>query len=275
MGTPGRTTPGAFLASASNAYFKLVAANVTAIRRRDLLTGAALLVAGGEGAKGEVISGHLPWHPAETTAPQPVKPGPWLFFSPAEVAAMGAIADRIIPPDPQTFGGRDAGCVVFVDRQLSGAYGRREGLYVSGPFENGTKEQGPQSPQNPRDLYRSGLSALDRYCLAGSRPVAARKAFAELTAEEQDDVLHGLESGTAQLEGLDGKIFFEQLLKDIQQGFFADPIYGGNHEMCAWKMIGFPGARYDYTEWVGKHNQRYPYPPVSIAGRPAWNIRSD
>ncbi len=248
---------------------------MTGIRRRDLLTGAALLVAGGEVAKGEVISGHLPWHPAETTAPQPVKPGPWLFFTPAEVAAMGAIADRIVPPDSQTLGGKEAGCVVFVDRQLSGSYGRREGLYVSGPFEKGTQEQGPQSPQTPRDLYRSGLSALDRYCRAGSRPAAERKAFAELTAEQQDEVLHGLESGTAQLEGLDGKTFFEQLLKDIQQGFFADPIYGGNRDMCAWKMIGFPGARYDYTDWVGKHNQRYPYAPVSIAGRPAWNSRSD
>ena len=165
--------------------------------------------------------------------------------------------------------------MVFVDRQLSGPYGRREGLYVSGPFETGTKEQGPQSSQTPRDLYRSGLSALDRYCRAGARPAAARKAFAELSAEQQDEVLQGLESGTAQLEGIDGKTFFEQLLKDVQQGFFADPIYGGNHEMCAWKMIGFPGARYDYTDWVGKHNQPYPNPPVSIAGRPAWNSRSD
>jgi gluconate 2-dehydrogenase gamma chain len=56
----------------------------------------------------------------------------------------------------------------------------------------------------------------------------------------------------------------------MQQGFFSDPIYGGNRDMCAWKMIGFPGTRYDYREWVGRHNERYPYPPVSIAGRPDW-----
>jgi gluconate 2-dehydrogenase gamma chain len=36
--------------------------------------------------------------------------------------------------------------------------------------------------------------------------------------------------------------------------------------MAAWKMIGFPGARYDYREYVGKHNQPYPLPPVSIYG---------
>lgn len=242
---------------------------MTGIRRRDLLTGTALLVAGGKLAHAELISGHLPWHPGAAAAPQTAKPGPWAFFAEAEAAVLGAIADRIIPPDPQTPGGKDAGCVVFVDRQLAGAYGRHEGLYIAGPFRQGTPEQGPQSPQTPREFYRSALAALDRYCRAGT----PQKAFLELTTAQQDDVLRGLESGAVQLEGIDAKTFFEQLVQDIQQGFFADPIYGGNHDMCAWKMIGFPGARYDYTDWVGRHNQRYPHPPVSIAGRADWNAR--
>ena len=248
--------------------------NVTGIRRRDLLTGTALLIAGGELAQAEVISGHLPWHPGAEAAPAPVKPGPWTFFTEPEAAALGALADRIIPPDPQTPGGKDAGCVVFVDRQLSGAYGRREGLYVSGPFEHGTQEQGAQSPQTPMDLYRSGLAALDQYCRAGTPPSSSGKAFVELTAAQQDDLLQALESGTVELQGIDGKTFFEQVVKDIQLGFFADPIYGGNRDMCAWKMIGFPGARYDYTDWVGRHNEHYPHPPVSIAGRADWNSHS-
>jgi gluconate 2-dehydrogenase gamma chain len=261
-----------FLRGASD-FFQTRNINVTRIRRRDLLTGSALLLAGGELSQAEVISGHLPWHSGATAAPEPVKPGPWAFFSEPEAATLGAIADRIIPPDPQTFGGKDAGCVVFVDRQLAGAYGRLEGLYVSGPFEHGSQEQGPQSPQTPRELYRSGLAALDQYCRAqsGGDPSSVGKAFVALTAVQQDEVLRGLDSGAVQLANIDGKTFFEQLLKDLQQGFFADPIYGGNHEMCAWKMIGFPGARYDYTDWVGRHNERYPLPPVSIAGRPDWS----
>ena len=40
--------------------------------------------------------------------------------------------------------------------------------------------------------------------------------------------------------------------------------------MVGWKMIGFPGIRYDYRDWVNRHNERYPYPPVSIAGRADW-----
>ena len=68
------------------------------------------------------------------------------------------------------------------------------------------------------------------------------KRFAELAPEEQDEVLRGMEAGTVQLSGIEAKKFFKTLLKDIQEGFFADPIYGGNRDMCAWKMIGFPGC---------------------------------
>jgi gluconate 2-dehydrogenase gamma chain len=41
--------------------------------------------------------------------------------------------------------------------------------------------------------------------------------------------------------------------------------------MAAWKMIGFPGARYDYRDYVKKHGEQFPLPPVSLYGRPAWN----
>jgi hypothetical protein len=30
------------------------------------------------------------------------------------------------------------------------------------------------------------------------------------------------------------------------EGFFCDPVYGGNRDMAGWRYVGFPGARYDY-----------------------------
>src|SRR5271155_2439750 len=42
-------------------------------------------------------------------------------------AAVEALMDRLIPPDPNTPGGKDTGCAVFIDRQLAGALGRRAG----------------------------------------------------------------------------------------------------------------------------------------------------
>jgi len=240
------------------------------IRRRDLLTGTAVALVGERLAKADVISGKLPWHPDAGSPPQLVRAGRWEFFTGEEVAAVEALVDRLIPPDPQTPGGKEAGCAVFIDRQLAGGYGHQEGLYNLPPFHDGVEQQGPQSEKGPADLYRAGLAALQHYCRAQSGNGHGAPSFAELATERQDEILGGLESKAITLEGVDGKKFFEQLLKDTMQGFFADPVYGGNRDMCSWRMIGFPGARYDYRDWIGRHNERYPYPPVSIGGRREW-----
>jgi len=245
------------------------------VRRRELLAGTALALLGRHAHAG-IIAGQLPWAPDAGSPPEPVRPGPWQFFSAQEAAAVEALAERIIPADPQTPGGREAGCAVFLDRQLAGAYGRAAGLYDRGPFQQGLEQQGPQSPLTPAQLYRSGLAALERYCREPVAPAGAaadNSAFAALASARQDALLAAMESGTLPLSGVDVRHFFETLLKDVQQGFFADPIYGGNRDMCAWKMIGFPGARYDYRDWVGRHNERYPRPPVSLLGRAAWTPR--
>ncbi|HEX4150632.1 MAG TPA: gluconate 2-dehydrogenase subunit 3 family protein [Steroidobacteraceae bacterium] len=242
---------------------------MTDVRRRDLLTGTAFVLMGTRAARAGIVAGSLPWAPEAGSPPTPVKQGPWLFFTAAEVATMEALADRIIPPDPETPGGRQAGCAVFLDRQLAGPYGQAEGLYDQPPFEKGTKTQGPQSSATPAELYRTALAALDQYARS-----QGASAWATLSAEHQDAALSGLENGTIPLQGLDAQAFFATLVKDVKEGFFADPLYGGNRDMCAWKMIGYPGAHYDYRDWVGRHNERYPHPPVSIMGRPGWTPKT-
>jgi gluconate 2-dehydrogenase gamma chain len=42
--------------------------------------------------------------------------------------------------------------------------------------------------------------------------------------------------------------------------------------MAGWKLVGFPGARYDYRDWVERHNEPYPLPPVGIMGRSDWQV---
>jgi gluconate 2-dehydrogenase gamma chain len=240
------------------------------LRRRDLLITTTFVFAGAAASHAAVIAGSLPWHPNAGSPPEPVQLGPWLFFTGPEAAAIEALADRVIPPDPETPGGKDAGCAVFIDRQLAGPYGRQEGLYTRPPFLHGLKEQGLQSEAGPARRYREGLAALDRYC----RSEHGGKAFAELPETQQDDILTGLEKGSIHLASTDGKEFFAMVAKDVKQGFFADPIYGGNRDMVGWRMIGFPGARYDYRDWVNRHNERFPLPPVSIAGRADWTPKT-
>jgi gluconate 2-dehydrogenase gamma chain len=240
------------------------------VSRRQLLTGTALLLVTASAARAETILSELPWAPNAGTPPTPVKAGPWQFFSVEEGRAVEAIADRIIPSDPETPGGKDSGCAVFLDRQLAGPYGRQDGLYLSGPFEHGAKSQGPQTATGPAQLYRDALGALDRACKSGH----GGKGFAALAATEQDAVLSSLESGQLELDGVDGQAFFQQAIKDIQMGFFADPVYGGNRNMVGWKMIGFPGARYNYLDWVNRHNEKFPLPPVGITGRAEWTPKT-
>jgi gluconate 2-dehydrogenase gamma chain len=236
------------------------------VRRRELLITTAVTLFSATYARALVVKGSLPWEPNAGSPPPVVQPGPWVYFTPQEGAAIEALVDRLIPPDPQTPGGNDAGCAVFIDRQLAGPYGSAEGLYMRGPFAEGTPQQGDQSSLTPAARYRQALAALDKYC----RSTYAGKSFTQIPDGEKDKLLSGLEKGQVQLDGASGQAFFELLLQNTREGFFADPVYGGNRNMVGWKMIGFPGARYDYRDWVERHNERYPLPPVGISGRPEW-----
>jgi gluconate 2-dehydrogenase gamma chain len=236
-----------------------------AVRRRELLAGAAMLLFSATTVRATTIAGQLPWKPNAGSPPSRIKLGPWEFFTGEEGRAMEALADCIIPADSETPGGKDSGCAVFVDRQLAGPYGRQEGLYLRPPFQAGARNQGHQSEKGPGQQYREGFAALNQASTA-----KFGKSFADLSDDDKEAILKGLESGELTLQGIDGKSFFEQVVKDVQTGFFADPIYGGNRDMVAWKMIGYPGARYNYLDWVGRHNERFPLPPVSMTGSAQW-----
>ena len=232
------------------------------IPRTQLLGGVAALVGVSFGARSQIVD-VLPWRPDAGDPSESPHAAERMFFTPAEAETIEAVADRFIPPDETTAGGKDARCAVFVDRQLAGPYVSRRGLYVCPPFLKGRKNQGPQDQDGPAAIYRKALAALDVYARRHKGGI-----FAKLSPNNQDEILKPLERGDVKLEGVDGQSFFETLLKAIREGFFADPIHGGNRDMCAWKVIGFPGARYDYRDCIGRNNQQFPLGPVSIMGAP-------
>ena len=238
-------------------------------RRLLLASAAAFVLVGASVARARTLTGVLPWGPGTATPPVVVRPGPWMFFTADEAAMIEAAVDRLIPPDSRGPGGKELGCAVFIDRQLAGPYGRSEGLYTRPPFMPGAATQGYQMPDAPAARYRTGLRALADYI----RSHFAGRRFRDLAPDDQDKVLKGLESGSIELRDVNGAEFFALLLANTQEGFFADPIYGGNRGMASWKLIGFPGARYDYRDWVDRHNESYPLPPVSIMGRSDWTVR--
>lgn len=238
------------------------------MNRRQLLGSSALVLLLGSGAaRAAIIHGGLPWKPGAADLPNAAAPGGWHYFTPQEAKTVEAFVDRLIPSDELSPGGKDCGCAVFIDRQLAGPYGRNENLYMMGPFQKGTKQQGAQSALTAAQQYRKALAALDGAC----RNKYGGKSFADLSAEQKDTVIKGLEDGSFTLADFDGKSFFTLILTDTRKGFLADPIYGGNKDMVAWKMIGFPGTHYDYRDWIGRHNQRVTLPTVGISSHPNWS----
>ena len=242
---------------------------LTMCRRRFLASVAALPAFGGWAGAATMGSQKLPWSAFAGDPPKPINPLGWYFLTPNEVATIEAIVDRFIPADNLSPGGKESGCAVFIDRQLAGSFGSSDRLYMKPPFRAGLPTQGYQGELTPSGRYRLGLKALDDY----ARATYAGKSFDQLSGEQQDQVLEGMESSKITLKlapGFTTRTFFELLLQNTMEGFFADPLYGGNKGMASWKMIGFPGARYDYRAYVGKHNQPYPYGPVSIYGADSW-----
>lgn len=238
-------------------------------RRRLLLsTTAAMFVAFAGDAGAVIVKGISPWKPLDYDPPETLGPGGWYFFTPDEAAAIGAIVDRLVPADDLSVGGKEAGCAEYIDRQLAGSYGTFERLYMQGPFLKPTPMQGDQLDLVPQQRYRIGLAALDAHCRQ-----TFQKPFAQLSGDQQDTVLKGLEKGEIEFKGIGAKEYFATLLQNTMEGFFADPIYGGNKDMASWKMLGFPGARYDYRDYVEIHNKKIDLEPLSIGGRAGWKER--
>lgn len=242
-------------------------------RRGFLAAGAVVGVTGVSGcavAARDYQGGSEASAPGGPDIPHPDTASSYEFLTPPEAAFVDAATERLVPQDDLGPGANKCGVTLFIDHQLAGSYGRAASWYMQGPWAKGTATQGFQSRLAPAALYRASIGAIDRHVASKG----GADTFAALGPQDQEALLSQLEAGTLDLGGPDGKAFFKMLLQNTKEGMFSDPIYGGNRDMAGWKMLGFPGARYDYSDWVGRHGQRYDQPPVGLAGRPAWNVQS-
>ena len=167
---------------------------------------------------------------------------PLRFLNEDEALIVAAAASRIFPSDDSGPGAREAGVVIYIDRQLAGPYGRDRYRYTSGPFdENAAREFGYQGQATPKETYREGLKGLT--------------GFDKLAPEEQDKKLHEIESTH----------FFALLRQNTIEGMFSDPIHGGNVDMVGWQLVGFPGPRMSNYDDMDKHyGEAFRPKPVSL-----------
>ena len=181
----------------------------------------------------------------------------------AETAFLVAAADTIIPADDMSPSGSQCGVVDFIDRELAGHYGQGARLYRDGPIVKGKKEHGYQLGLTPREFFANGIAATDDWTRA-----TRGKTFAELDEAGRQAALTAIETGKAEFKNFEAKEFFEAVIAIVMEGFFADPIHGGNRGMAGWKMVGYPGLPADYRTTIeGNRGKRHDLTPRGIADR--------
>jgi gluconate 2-dehydrogenase gamma chain len=184
------------------------------------------------------------------------------FLTDEEKRFLDAAVDRLIPGDLDNPGALQAGVTGFIDLQLAGPFGSAQTWYMQGPWREGTEQQGYQLKLTPAQLYRTAIRNIQSYCQQ-----TWHRPFDALPGATRDEVLHGLEKGTIELADVPSKTFFDMLWQNTQEGFLADPMYGGNRDFAGWKLIGFPGPRYNYVDEIGQFGKPYTRPTVGLKGR--------
>lgn len=181
-----------------------------------------------------------------------------IFFTPHEWDTIEAATARIIPTDHHP-GAREAKVVRFIDRMLAGTqfvFAAADGvgfLRMEGLEEQAWRER----IDTRRAFYREGIERLDALARA-----KANRDFVGLSEDEQDAVLDELAGAprparySVSSDANEGKggapagnqpvnedllEFFPLLVLNTRQGFYADPVYGGNAHRIGWAVVGFDG----------------------------------
>ncbi len=182
-----------------------------------------------------------------------------LFFNERQWETVEAAMARIIPTDEHP-GAKEAGTVQFVDQYLSGI-----DLVWAKPDGSGFEELSGRTAEAwlhrieiLREKYVEGVEDLNRRSQTRFGADLAR-----LTAEQQDQILADMERPHQKEELEEAQVatgygappepamqqtsteieldFFPLLALHTRQGFYSDPIYGGNKNRVGWRLIGFEG----------------------------------
>jgi gluconate 2-dehydrogenase gamma chain len=177
-------------------------------------------------------------------------------FDAHERATLAAAMARIIPSADGP-GASEAGTIDFLEGYLfeERIYARADGRGFQ-PLPERVAEAWRLRLDAIRAQYAEGVKQLDERAR-----VAYGREFRELDGPLQDRVLAALEHELAADEtpGLqepateEGLGFFALLVLHTRQGFYADPVYGGNHDRVGWDHIGFPGP----SSLAEVHSGRY------------------
>ena len=194
------------------------------------------------------------------------------FFSRNEdFAVLSAATERIYPENDNGMGAIELGVPYFIDRQCASSWGRNGNDYMQGPFPTITKTDGYTAGTLPNNEKITSSSVVKlpagtanyqtkmtrgMFFLEGLGAIEAtsqekfKDGFVNLEAAQQDEILQMFENGDVKFSGVDSADFFKLLRKTTIEGVYADPVYGGNRNMEAWKMKGHPGPIMSFLDKI-------------------------
>jgi hypothetical protein len=217
------------------------------------------------------------------------------FFSEAERRALGALADRFLPPDDLP-GGAALGAVEYIESLLTAFDSDPPRIFAGGPFSGRrpfADADGAPKTRSPIDEFARFLpltraqDAAWRLRLYGSAGVPGGGPNDHVLPPVVGlrDVIRGglvtaMESAPGPLEGLT-KIEMGSVVRDLDASFrdtmqrlvieaaLAAPEYGGNRRLAGWRMIHHPGDSlplgYTFFDATTGTNRERPEAPVSTA----------
>src|SRR5260221_14234233 len=154
--------------------------------------GATLALAGGVAAPAAAVAQTASKDLAAAAAATAAPAAGYQSLGLEEAAATEALVEHMWPADHLTASGVELGIATYIDRQLAGAFGRGDRLYMQGPWRKGKAQHGYQLPLTPEAYYKAGIAALNAWCAATDK-----KSFDRLAAPEREAALAAVSSGKA------------------------------------------------------------------------------
>src|SRR6185295_4341073 len=111
-------------------------------------------------------------------------------LSPEEIAFTEAMVNVMCPADSFTPNGVDCGLAIYIDRQLTGSFGKGAKRYLRGPWAHGKPQHGYQLPLTPEQYFKAGLERANR-----ASALRNGRSFDQLTPAQANAFLTDLSSG--------------------------------------------------------------------------------
>ena len=183
----------------------------------------------------------------------------YIYLQAPEVRFLEAAVEHLIPTDDLGPGARDAGVVVYIDRQLAGTWGATAVTIA------------------PARGWRARRSRATNRASRRRKSIASRSAKSTSTARPRSAGLSRNSAGTRNCacssswrRTRSGCRRCHRNSSSIccgatpRRATSADPLYGGNRDMVGWKLLGFPGLPSgQYRDLLTSH-EPYRAEPVSV-----------